>query len=58
LTIKVKKDAMMYPNFKFSCEALVSDRQVCTARLTMAFQETPGAGGLDFMGFFLKGGGS
>jgi len=57
LKIKVKKDAAMYPNFKFSCEAFVEDRQVATARLTMAFRETPGMGGLDFMGFFLKGGG-
>lgn len=56
LKIVVKKEAAMYPNFKFGCEAFVGGNAVATARLTMAFRETPGMGGLDFMGFFLKGG--
>jgi len=46
---------MVYPNFKFECEAFVNERKVAAVRITMAFKEMAGAPGLDFMGFFLKG---
>jgi len=55
LKVECKKSAMVYPNFKFECEAFVNERKVAAVRITMAFKEMAGAPGLDFMGFFLKG---
>jgi 3-hydroxyacyl-[acyl-carrier-protein] dehydratase len=58
LKIEVKKEFMVYPNFKFMCAASVDDKSVATARLTLAFRPMPPGQGLDFMGFYLKGGGA
>jgi len=55
LTIRVLEEAVMYPNFKYSCEALLGETPVASARLTMSFRKMPAGAGLDFLKFFLGG---
>ncbi len=55
LTVRVLEEAMMYPNFKYSCEALVGETPVASAKLTMSFRKMPAGLGLDFMKFFIGG---